>query len=288
MKLYLLVLACVALVASATITPPTPTNDGTPPIAWNYAKGGSDWTGLCSTGKAQSPININTSATTCVRAGEPDAKPFRLDFHYKPADNLTLANNGHSLQVKGDLGFITIGGCNPCDGQKYHVKMVNFHAPSEHSINTEPTKDGHYVMETHIVHQKEGSSGLNDLATVVIMWYKQQPGGFANNFLESIDWANAPADTSRQTSIQGKVRLHRLKEAFDGEYFSYFGSLPVPPCTEGVQYFVMKRPLGVTDKQLDTIQALYQKNANFASGRGNSRDVQPLNDRKVWYYRKHH
>lgn len=287
MKLSLLVLACaVALV----VAQPAPTNGPTneQPVAWNYAKGGADWPGLCSTGKAQSPININTSATTCVRAGEPDAKPFRLDFHYKPAEGLTLSNNGHSLQVKGDLGFITIGGCNPCDGQKYHVKQVNFHAPSEHTINTEPNKDGHYVMETHIIHQKEGSSGLNDLATVVILWYKQQPGGFPNSFLESIDWANAPADTTRHTTIQNKVRLGKLKEAFDGEYYSYLGSLPVPPCTESVQYFVMKRPLGITEKQLDTVQALFQKNPNFANGHGNHRDVQPVNDRKVWYYRKHH
>jgi len=286
MKLFL-ILACAALV-SAGVAAPAANPSTEAPVAWNYAKGGSDWPGLCSSGKAQSPVNINTSATTCVRSGEPDAKPFRLDFHYKPADNLTLQNNGHSLQIKGDLGFITIGGCNPCDGQKYHVKQVNFHAPSEHTINTEATKDGHYAMETHIIHQKEGSSGLADLATVVIMWYKQQPGGFPNSFLESIDWANAPVDTTRHTTINGKVRLGRLKESFDGEYFSYFGSLPVPPCTEGVQYFVMKKPLGVTDKQLDTIQALYQKNTNFANGRGNSRDVQPLNDRKVWYYRKHH
>jgi len=287
MKLSILFLACAVALATASPTPaPAPAQE--PAIAWNYAQGGSDWPGLCSTGKAQSPININTTAATCVRASEPDAKPFRLDFHYKPGHNLTLQNNGHALQVKGDLGFLTVGGCNPCDGQKYHVKQVNFHAPSEHSINTEPTKDGHYAMETHIVHQKEGSAGLNDLVTLVIMWYKQPAGGFSNSFLDSIDWANAPADTTRQTVISNKVRLSKLKEAFEGEYFSYFGSLPVPPCTEGVQYFVMKRPLGVTEQQLGTIQALYANNKSFANGRGNSRNVQPLNDRKVWYYRKHH
>jgi len=286
MKLTLvLLLSAVAIAAAGTAAPGS----------WSYGAQ-ANWPGLCTSGTAQSPININASHTHCVRHGEPDAQAFRIHFHYhKGLDHIahqhnhTLRNTGYALQVKGkNLGHITIGGCNPCDGQEYDVKQVNFHAPSEHTVTTDPSKDGHYAMETQIVHQKRGSKGLNDIVIVSILWYKQAPGGFPNSFLQSIDWANAPTDTSRRTHINGRVKLHKLDEALKGEYYSYFGSLVVPPCTEGVQYFVMKRPLGATQHQLNVIQNLFANNPAFAGGAGNNRGIQQLNGRKVWYYRKHH
>jgi len=82
------------------------------------------------------------------------------------------------------------------------------------------------------------------------------------------------------------VSLNKLKESLSGEYFTYTGSLTSPPCTEGVKWYVMKRPLGVQAEQLSTLTALFAGNANFAAGHGNNRNTQPINNRPVYYYRK--
>jgi len=283
MKVVLL-LALVAIVsASSVLQPASPA-----PFAFSYAQGGRDWPGNCTSGLAQSPINIESAKTKCVRHGDADARQHRIDFHYRKQDNLTLTHNGNTLKVKGDLGYLTLGGCNPCDGQEYFVKQFHFHSPSEHSIDTTPEKDGHYAMELHIVHQKKGSSGLNDLVFVAVLFYVQPDGGFPNWFLENINWANAPTTAGTSTKISGAVNMLRLKESLEGEYWTYKGSLTTPPCTEPVQYFVMKTPIGITKDQLGTIQNLFSKNPAFANGNGNNRPVQLLNNREVVWYRRQH
>jgi len=186
------------------------------------------------------------------------------------------------------LGFVTVGGCNPCDGQEYDVKQLHFHGPSEHTIDTTPQKDGHYPLELHIVHQKKGAdpNSLNDLLFVVVLFYVQPDGGFPNAFLDSIDWNHAPSETSAADAIPGAVHLHKLNEAFRGEYYTYPGSLTTPTCDETVSWFIFKTPLGITSQQLSVMQQRFQNNAAFANGLGNNRQVQPLNDRKVIWVRK--
>jgi len=283
------ILALLVAVVCAAPIQPAPAPAQTPAVApFSYAQGGKDWTGVCQTGLAQSPINIDTTKTRCVRHGEEGSRAHRIDFHYRREMNLSLVHNGNTLKVKGDLGYITLGGCNPCDGQEYFVKQFHFHAASEHTIDTTPEKDGHKAMELHIVHQKKGSSGLNDLVFVAILFYVQPEGGFPNWFLDNINWSNAPTTAGASSKINGLVNLHKLKESLHGEYFSYKGSLTTPPCSETVQYFVMKDRLGVTKEQLATIQNLFAKNSAFAGGNGNNRPVQPLNNREVVWYRKRH
>jgi len=244
-----------------------------------YASNGSDWKGLCSTGLAQSPINIETAKAKCVRHGEGDAREYRIDFHYMKQANLSMVHNGNTIKVKGDLGYLTLGGCNPCDGQEYFVKQFHFHTPSEHTIDTTPEKDGHYPLELHIVHQKKGSSGLNDLVFVAILFYVQPDGGFPNWFLSNINWNSMPTAAGQSTPISGAVDLGKLQESLGGEYWAYKGSLTTPPCSETVQWFIMKNPLGITKDELAIIQKVFTKN---------NRGVQPLNNRVVtWYRRKH-
>jgi carbonic anhydrase len=282
-----LVAALIVAVASAAVNPPPAPEK---PISFNYNSQGSDWGGVCKTGQAQSPVNIDSTKTVCVRHGEEAARAHRIDFHY--ADNVantTLIHTGNTLKVKGDLGYVTIGGCNPCNGQEYRVKQFHFHTPSEHTIDTQGNKTGAYAMELHIMHQKVGSTGLNDIVAVAILFYVQPDGGFPNGFLDNINWNNLPKAKGQKTALTGGVNLRKLDEATKkAEYYTYKGSLTTPPCTESVTYFVMKTPLGITQAQLDTVQTLFQKNAAFAKGNGNARVVQPLNNRQITWYRRRH
>lgn len=59
----------------------------------------SDFTGICTTGKQQSPINIEREKTHCVRAGTFEGVKHKIDFFYLPRHSLEVSNNGHTLKV---------------------------------------------------------------------------------------------------------------------------------------------------------------------------------------------
>ena len=59
---------------------------------------------------------------------------------------------------------------------------------------------------------------------------------------------------------------------FNSHHFSYHGSLTTPPCTEGVQWIVLRDPIAMSAQQL----------AQFVSVIGhNARPVQPLHGRGI-------
>jgi carbonic anhydrase len=273
------------LVASQSIQPAAAPAPGTAAAPWTYAQAGADWTGTCSTGKKQSPIAIdsdNLQTTSCVRDGEEASIRHRINFFYKPVVNLSVTHTGYTLQVAGDLGFVTIGGCNPCAGQEFDVKQIQFHAAAEHLVNNKTRS-----LELHIVHQKKGSTDLSHLAIVAIQFYIQGDGGFDNAFLQSLDWDHLPGSANAVNGpLKTVVDLNRLTETLQGEYFTYHGSLTTPSCDETVKWFVMKTPLGITRDQYNKINALFAGRQDFAAGKGNNRAIQPLNDRKVIWFRK--
>jgi carbonic anhydrase len=56
----------------------------------------------------------------------------------------------------------------------------------------------------------------------------------------------------------------------DRRYYTYMGSLTTPPCSEGVQWVVMRHPVAVSQEQLDIFARMYPMNARplqAASGR---------------------
>jgi carbonic anhydrase len=55
-------------------------------------------------------------------------------------------------------------------------------------------------------------------------------------------------------------------------YYTYLGSLTIPPCTEIVTWYILRDQTAVSPQQVQTFKKYYSNNA---------RPVQPLNDRKV-------
>jgi carbonic anhydrase len=56
----------------------------------------------------------------------------------------------------------------------------------------------------------------------------------------------------------------------DRRYYTYMGSLTTPPCSEGVQWVVMRQPVVATPEQIELFARLYPLNARpiqNASGR---------------------
>ena len=58
-----------------------------------------------------------------------------------------------------------------------------------------------------------------------------------------------------------------------GDYFLYNGSLTTPPCSEGVQWIVMKQPIIASKEQIQHFHDLL--------GFDNNRPLQPKNARVI-------
>jgi carbonic anhydrase len=202
-----------------------------------------DWA-LCSTGVEQSPVDI--PADTVVN-------PADITFGYDPSQ-LTIVNNGHTIQVNYDPGStIEVG------GKSYELKQFHFHALSEHTMAGANTP-----MEMHLVHQAE--DGQYAVVGVFIN------SGDANAAFEPI-WANLPAEAGDPTAIDGV--MVNADDLLPGErtYYRYNGSFTTPPCTEGVQWLVLNTDISLSDEQIGAFTDIVD---------GNYRPVQALNDREFF------
>jgi carbonic anhydrase len=95
--------------------------------------------------------------------------------------------------------------------------------------------------------------------------------GAYNPALSSL-WARLPRVVGNEIGFPNvRIDMEKLLPA-DRAYYAYEGSLNMPPCTEGLTWFVLKRPVTVSAGQIREFTALHGANA---------RPVQPLNGRQV-------
>jgi carbonic anhydrase len=247
--------AKVASVATVSTTPPhSPTAEKDHGAAhWSYfgAEGAEKWGDIdpsfatCKTGAEQSPINI-------VSANSTKAKLDKLEFNYLPS-RFAIANNGHTVQVDYDPGsHIKVG------AQKYELVQFHFHTPSEEEIDGKE-----FDMVMHLVHR----SAEGKLAVVAVLFDR----GGENPFLKSF-WERLPRDSGESRSLPTlPVRVAEVLP-LDKSYFTYMGSLTTPPCSEGVRWFVLKTPVGISKAQTTAFRRIHPMN---------NRPVQALGSRVV-------
>src|SRR5688500_18365964 len=231
------------------------------PAHWGYAgeSGPTAWAtlspvyALCGTGKTQSPINI-------VKTDAKGGANWKLDYkttslkiaHNEHMDD--IIDNGHTIQVTVDEGSTFTFG-----DKTYNLKQFHFHTPSEHTV------DGKNMpMEMHMVHQSDDGS----LAVVSVLF---KEGKVANeNFAKIIaNLPNAKGESKHVTDVNLELKVHLPK---DNYAYHYVGSLTTPPCSENVQWLVLRDMVSLTPDQINA----------FSSKIGpNNRPTQPLNDRTV-------
>ena len=239
-------------VAISELPPPETavTRESKPLPHWSYTgkTGPEHWGKIaktCQTGKQQSPIDIITG-----KASQLDA----IDWDYQPKYQ-SIINNGHSIQVTLQPGSeIEI---NDID---YELQQFHFHSPSEHSVNGQP-----YPLETHFVHtDKKGN-----IAVVSVLF----ESGHANPALTAL-WQTVPKQTGTKASL--RTTKFKLKDLLPERkaYYHFKGSLTTPPCTEGVQWYVLQQPISASPEQIAAFKALLPHQHN-------NRPHQALNQRII-------
>ena len=219
---------------------------------WDYSDhaGPKHWGELdpayatCASGKNQSPINL----TGMIEGELPELK-----VDYTPGANEVI-NNGHTVEVK-----YAPGSTMTVDGHKFELKQLHFHTPSENTI-----EGRHLPMEAHFVHaDKEGQ-----LAVIAIMY----ESGKVNPELEKA-WQYMPSKVGETQVLAKPVNAASLMPS-DLAYYRFNGSLTTPPCSEGVNWYVMKSFDSASQEQIDAFDQAMMHHAN-------NRPVQPINARVV-------
>lgn len=179
-------------------------------------------------------------------------------------DGLVIYNDGRGIHVQGDFGRAVV------DGDSYVVKQFQFHAPSEHKTKSGLTSK-EYDMEMHIVHQKEGALGYDDMMVVAVLFDTDADNdddtpSVASEFLQRLGWDDLPAvgrrkliNMNQNGTYNGELKPFRLNledELMDelgvlnGRFWFYNGSLTTPPCSETVKWFVMQTLAPVSEAQV--------------------------------------
>ena len=217
---------------------------------WTYSgeTGPEHWAELapefaaCGIGVNQSPIDISRTIA---------AELAPLQFNYK-GKGTTIVNNGHTVQIN-----VEPGSWIHADDEDFQLVQFHFHSPSEHQLNGEL-----FPLEGHFVHQN--SSGA--LAVVGILFR----AGEWNTDLARIG-AAAPKVIDQPATIDLDIADLKMYGNHKS-YYRYNGSLTTPPCSEGVQWYLLKRPGHIATEQAAEFVTLIGEDA---------RGPQPINARIV-------
>ncbi len=202
---------------------------------------------LCTNGKEQSPINIETSQVI------EDKKIADLGINYK-LTGFSLSNNGHTIQGNPS----TLDNSFVIDNKEYKLAQFHFHTPSEHQFNGQ-----NFDMELHFVHKD-----VNNQFAVLGLMIKE---GASNPYLEKA-WNVIPTEeTTEDVKLTEPIDLMSLLPK-DKDSFQYNGSLTTPPCSEAVKWVVLEDPIEMSREQIDKFRKIFPDN---------HRPVQSLNKRKV-------
>jgi carbonic anhydrase len=208
---------------------------------WGYEgeQGPSHWGDLdvaskaCSIGSQQSPIDIRSSITARL-------PPLQIAWPKKP--NM-IVNNGHTIQVNADPGnTLTVG------KDKYDLLQYHFHHPSEHLIGGK-----NFPMEVHFVHR----NAAGNLAVVGALMTAGRANAAFNKIVAAMPAKEGPAIKMAAADPNQMLPAKR-------SYYQYSGSLTTPPCSEVVNWLLLREPIQVARADIDAFGKLFPMNARPA------------------------
>ena len=228
---------------------PTPTPTPTPPpVPWSYrgAGGPQRWGELkpeftlCKSGQRQSPIDIRGGLAV-------DLEPVKFNYQDSP---FGVIDNGHTVQAN-------VGAGNTIEllGRRFELLQLHFHRPSEERI------DGRqFEMSMHMLHKDTQGR----LAMVAVLFDRGPAQPVVQKVLN-----NLPLEKGQELAARVPLDLMELLPT-DRRYYTYMGSLTTPPCSEGVQWVVMRQPVSLSPEQIELFERIHPENARplqEASGR---------------------
>ena len=198
---------------------------------------------ICESGDMQSPIDL---------AGANVTGNLSLSVNYQTGP-LTVSNKGLTVQADFAPGSTMTSG-----GTIFNLIQIHFHTPSEHAIS-----GMRYPLTGHFVHATE--DGI--LGVLGVMFTE----GSANAELAKI-LAAVPSTNSGPITVADRMLDPNALLPTGRSIYRYMGSLTTPPCSEGVNWHVLKDPITASADQIAAFEALMGDSA---------RPVRAINNRLV-------
>lgn len=191
----------------------------------------------CGLGQKQSPIDISTTSANKI------SQINGIKFKYKKTP-LFVNDNGHAIVVnmpplEDNKNKFYVG------KQKYHLSQLVFHSPSEHKTDNQSSK-----MEIQFIH----TTPSGKLAVVSVLVNQNTKNKNNSEIQKILDLAYGKAPSNY------KINLSKLLPGKKNKFYTYAGSLTTPPCTEGVDWYVLRYPLKISADQITQFQDLYLNN----------------------------
>lgn len=206
----------------------------------------------CGVGKHQSPIDLAAATINNTKTLN------KLQALYD-TDTPTFFNSGHGVQVNTSLNYT---GALKIGEESYPLIQFHFHEPSEHVVG-----DKRFPAELHFVH-------ISDDGRIIVLATAIDIGDENPIFQTILD--NTPYEEKGQNSNTGiQINPALLLPALDPEnldFYTFSGSLTTPPCSEGVQWYLLPKIITISAAQLQQLKGFYTNNA---------RQLQGLNGRTV-------
>ncbi|HID72589.1 TPA: carbonic anhydrase family protein [Candidatus Micrarchaeota archaeon] len=211
---------------------------------WDYTENGpthwGEFSRTCAKGHAQSPINILPGKTVSLNP------EYILHLDEDIHTTAKVIDNGHSIKVTPKAGAKIL-----LHGEEFILQQFHFHGKSEHTVNGK-----RYDLVAHFVHQNPKTK---QLAVVAVFFEEGDNNPVLDNILGNI-------------GEEIRIDPQDLLPKDLSHYYHYIGSLTTPPCSENVQWFLLKQPDQASRDQIQDFRKYYVDN---------ERPIQELFDRQV-------
>jgi carbonic anhydrase len=247
---------------------------------------------IASTGKRQSPIDINT--TNCLMRNDfGDGNPLKISYP-QTFSGLTIQNTGHGwkVDIPDQLAEKTSLNGGPLQ-HNYRLAQFHCHWGKDCSVGSEHTVNGKsYAAELHFVHWNtslfkspaEAMPNDNGLAVLgVFLEIGSETNEELEKVLSQIDKIIFKGD---KTDIAQDLNIEKLLPE-NRSFWTYLGSLTTPPLSESVTWIVFSNPIKCTEDQIAKFRDLCYCNRNDRLSEGklleNFRLPQPIHERIVTF-----
>ncbi|CAL8069463.1 unnamed protein product [Orchesella dallaii] len=227
-----------------------------PEATWCYQDaecGEATWPELCSTGKAQSPIDLPAiKKTSCTIKNFPresyESRHFILESN-KRTVGVKLLDTEPSFEWKEHHG-------------SYLLHSLQFHWGSNYSTGSEHTINSkQFALEMHLIHYRDDFNSIeeainseikNSLAIIAVL-FEADPNLEKNEDLQPIlKYLPGVYYPEAINSVRDKLSLGKFMQG--SEAYTYQGSLTSPSCAEQVAWLVWKKPNRISISDLDSFR----------------------------------
>lgn len=202
-----------------------------PPLKYPFAE--------CGVGQRQSPVDL--ASAEIINANQLN----QLDLLYD-VDTPVFFNSGHGVQVNTSTDY---PGALKIGEETFPLIQFHFHEPSEHVVGN--TK---FPAELHYVHVREDGR-------IVVLAVAINIGDENSTFQTILD--NTPHAAGEKNQNSGlQINPAALLPPLDHpiKYYTLAGSLTTPPCSEGVQWYILPKTITISEAQLNQLKSFYTDN----------------------------